>query len=211
MTFHNAIILSCVTAFSLWGCQGTGQTINFDPQALPAGPKAVEAYHDDTLRIAVSPFKDARKQQGKIGRRTHFWGGATNFNAWDGQIGQGMADLAVDYLQQRKWQASHESTENLADVTLSGEVLKLEAQAKSGFGFTDIDVTMEVRFTAKNTIDGSTVRTILGSNGTDTVVFFDPQDVQDLTNDVAKELFDQLFRDLTVKDRAFHLRSELQH
>ena len=86
----------------------------------------------------------------------------------------------------------------------------LESHAKSGFGFTDIEVAMKVHFEAKNTSDGSTVRTILGANGTDTVFFFSPGDMQQLTNETAKELFDQLFGDLTVKDRAFHLRSTLQ-
>ncbi|MGB0908794.1 MAG: hypothetical protein ACPGYT_00385 [Nitrospirales bacterium] len=209
MTLHHAMILSLAATFSLSGCQGKGEMVNFDLQAMPGSPKVVEAYHDDTLRIAVASFKDSRGTQDKIGQRTHFWGGTTNFNAWNGEIGQGMTNLAVDYLTQRKWQTALESGENLADVTLSGQVLKLEAKAKSGFGFTDIDVAMQVRFEAKNTNDGSTVRTVLGSNGTDTVVFFDPTDVETLTNDVAKELFDQLFRDLTVKDRAFHLRSTM--
>ncbi len=209
MTLHHAMILSLAAAFSFSGCQGKGEMVNFDLQAIQGNPKVVEAYHDDTLRIAVPPFKDSRRQHNKIGKRTHFWGGITNFNAWDGEVGEGMANLAVDYLTQRKWQAAHGSEENLADVTLTGQVLKLEAQAKSGFGFTDIAVAMEVRFEAKNTSDGSTVRTVLGSNGTDSVVFFEPTDVQNLTNEVAKELFDQLFRDLSVKDRAFHLRSNM--
>ncbi len=194
----------------LSGCQGKGEMVNFDLEAIPGSPKVVEAYHDDTLHIAVSAFNDSRRQQDKIGKRTHFWGGTTSFNVWNGEIGKGMADLAVQYLTQRKWQAALDSEKDLSDVTLTGKVLKLEGQAKSGFGFTDIEVAMEVRFEAKNTSDGSTVRTILGANGADTVVFFDPKDIQHLTNEVAKELFDQLFRDLTVKDRAFHLRGNLE-
>jgi len=184
--------------------------VNFDLHPMPSNSAPGEAFHDDTLRIAVSPFQDHRQEQSRIGKRTHFWGGTTQFNAWNGQIGEGMADLAVAYLQQRKWHTTRETEENLADVILSGQVLKLNAQAKSGFGFTSFQVWMEVRFEAKNMSDGSTVRTILGANGSDTVLLFSPEDVETLTSDVAKELFDQLFRDLTVKDRAFHLRSNLK-
>ncbi len=210
MTLHRALILSVFTILILSGCQGTGAMVNFDPQTIPHNPKVAEPSHDDTLRISVSPFTDSRGHQNKIGTRTHFWGGTTNFNAWNGQIGEGMANLAVDYLTQRKWQAALGAEGNLSDVTLSGKVLTLEGHAKSGFGFTDIEVSMKVHFEAKNTSDGSTVRTILGANGTDTVFFFSPKDMQQLTNETAKELFDQLFGDLTVKDRAFHLRSTMQ-
>ncbi|MCA9471978.1 MAG: hypothetical protein MRJ96_13360 [Nitrospirales bacterium] len=209
MRFHKVLMFAIITC-TIAGCQGTGQMVNFDPTAMPTRTKVAEPYHDDTLRIAVSPFEDLRKNQANIGKRTHFWGGTTQFNAWDGHVGEGMADLAVSYLQQRQWQAARETGENLSDVILSGQVLKLESQAKSGFGFTDIQVGMQVRFEAKNMSDGSTVRTILGSNGSDTVVFFDPDDVKTLMDEVAKELFDQLFRDLTVRDRAFHLRSNTQ-
>jgi hypothetical protein len=65
-----------------------------------------------------------------------------------------------------------------------------------------------VGFEAKNTVDGSTVRMVLGANGTDTVATFDPKDVEQLTNLVAKDLFNQLFQDLTVKNKTFQLKSD---
>ncbi|WP_447971348.1 hypothetical protein [Nitrospira sp. M1] len=209
MTLHKVCIVFILALCTLPGCQGTGEMVNFNLRPMPSNLHAGEDVHDDTLRIAVSPFQDKRQEQSRIGKRTHFWGGTTQFNAWNGQIGEGMADLAVAYLQQRKWHTTQATEENLSNVILSGEVLKLETQAKSGFGFTDIQVSMQVRFEAKNMSDGSTVRTSLGANGSDTVILFSPKDVETLTSDVAKELFDQLFRDLTVKDRAFHLRSNL--
>ena len=48
---------------------------------------------------------------------------------------------------------------------------------------------------------------VLGSNGSELVIFFDSDDVEKLTNQVAKQLFEQLFRDLKVKDGMFHLGS----
>jgi hypothetical protein len=65
-----------------------------------------------------------------------------------------------------------------------------------------------VAFEAKNGVDGSTVRMVLGANGSDTVATFDPKDVERLTNLVAKDLFNQLFQDLTVKNKAFRLKAD---
>ena len=199
-----------VSIFVFSGCQGSGHTINFDPRALASPSSKAEAHHDSDLTILVNPFQDARDQQRRLGSRTHLWGGVTNFNAWDGQISEGMADLAIQYLREQQWQASkssaHESTASLSDVILSGTVLSLNANAKSGFGFTDITVDMKVRFEAKNTVDGSSVRMVLGANGSDTVVLFAPKDVERLINLVAKDLYKQLFQDLTVKDKTFHIR-----
>ena len=213
MTLRAVFSCSLITLLFLSGCQGTGKVINLDLQALPANSKQLEAYHDDSLVIAVDDFQDLRPEKKRIGTRTHFWGGVTHFNAWDGDIGGGMANLGLEYLKQRQWNAIRQGPGNASspsnpDVTLTGRVLTFEARAKSGFGFTKIDVVLKVGFEAANAVDGSSVRMVLGSNGTDTVVFFDPEDIRELTNQVAQELFDQLFRDLTVKDRAFRLKSQ---
>ena len=194
----------------LSGCQGSGQTINFDPRALASQPTRSEAVHDNDLTIVVEPFQDARSQQRRLGSRTHFWGGVTHFSAWNGQVSEGMADLAIEYLQERQWQASKSTAETSAapssDVTLKGTVLSLNANAKSGFGFTDLTVDMKVRFEAKNTVDGSKVRMVLGANGSDRVAFFAPEEVERLINLVAKDLYHQLFQDLIVKNKAFQIR-----
>ncbi len=195
------LILSIVGTLLLAGCQGTGHTINFEPHALAVDPTGEE----QDLTILVEPFKDARPEKTRLGARTHFWGGVTHFNAWDGDISEGMANLAVKYLQQRPWQASRTDSGS-SDVTLTGTVLSLKANAKSGFGFTDIIVDMRVRFEALNAIDESTVRMVLGAKGSDRVVTFDPQDVDRLINLVAKDLYQQLFQDLEVKNKAFQLR-----
>jgi len=212
-TQANWSMMVLIATMGFVGCQGTGQTINFDPHVSPSTTKA-EAYHDGSLTILVEPFRDSRPQKNRIGSRTHFWGGATHFNVWNGNVSEGMADLALEYLQQRKWQASLAKTSEPgagtppADVILTGDILSFEANAKTGFGFTDIAVQIRVGFEAKNTVDGSTVKMVLGANGTDTVVTFDPKDVEELTNVVAKDLFNQLFQDLTVKDKALHLKSD---
>ena len=193
----------------LSGCQGKGNTINFDPHALPS--TRAQAVHED-LTILVEPFQDARSQKHRLGSRTHFWGGKTHFNAWNGNISEGMADLALEYLHERNWRASQKGAnqsgqDSYQDVTLTGTVLSLNANAKSGFGFTDITVDMRVRFEANNKVDGSTVRMVLGANGSDRVATFSPSDVDYLINVVAKDLYQQLFQDLIVKDKAFRLQS----
>ena len=204
-------LLSIISILVLTGCQGTGQTVNFNPHAISSPPSKTASIDEENLTIVVEPFQDARPDKKRLGVRTHFWGGVTNFNAWNGNMSEGMATLAIEYLQQRHWHASRSvpatKTNPTSDVTLTGTILSLNANAKSGFGFTDITIDMRVRFEAKNNTDGSTVRMVLGAQGSDTVVFFAPQDVEQLLNLVTADLYKQLFQDLTVKNKAFHLQS----
>ncbi|MGV7228195.1 MAG: hypothetical protein ACQ9IQ_05975 [Nitrospirales bacterium] len=190
----------------LSGCQGSGQTVNFEPRALASQPTRVAAVHENDLTIVVEPFEDARPQQHRLGSRTHMWGGVTHFTAWNGRISEGMADLAIEYLQERQWRASKSAAETNSDVIVKGTILSLNANAKSRPGATDITVDMKVRFEAKNKVDGSTVRMVLGANGSDSVAFFAPKDAERLINLVAKDLYQQLFQDLTVKNKAFQIR-----
>lgn len=190
----------------LSGCQGSGQTVNFEPHALASQPTRVAAVHESDLTIVVEPFEDARPQRHRLGSRTHMWGGVTHFTAWNGQISEGMADLAIEYLQERQWRASKSTAETNSDVIVKGTILSLNANAKSRPGATDITVDMKVRFEAKNKVDGSTVRMVLGANGSDSVAFFAPKDAERLINLVAKDLYQQLFQDLTVKNKAFQIR-----
>ncbi len=198
-----------IAGLLLPGCMGTGEVVNLDVEPLSTPPREHTDPVNESLVIAVDTFKDGRSDTKRIGVRTHLWGGVTNFNAWNGEIGDGMANLTVAYLKQDGWNVSRSgsSASNSPDATLSGKVLTWNSRAKSGFGFTKIDVTMKVLFEVTNEGDGRPVRMVLGSNGSSTVVFFDSDDVQTLTNEVAKRLFEQLFRDLTVKDGMFRLSS----
>ena len=207
------LLLSIISILVFTGCQGTGQTVNFNPHALSSPSPKTPVVDEESLTIVVKPFQDARPHQERLGSRTHLWGGVTHFNAWNGNISEGMATLALDYLQQHKqWQASQGTdsstqTSPASDVTLTGTILSLNANAKSGFGFTDITIDMRVRFEARNKVDGSTVRMVLGAKGSDTVAIFSPQDVEELLNLVSYDLYQQLFQDLAVKNKAFHLQS----
>lgn len=204
-------LLSIITIFMFTGCQGTGQMVNFNPHAVSSSSSKTGGVDEESLTIVVKPFKDARPDKKRLGARTHLWGGVTNFNAWGGNISEGMATLAMEYLEQRHWRASRTDhatqTSPTNDVTLTGTILSLNANAKSGFGFTDITIDMKVKFEARNNADGSTVRMVLGAQGSDTVAIFAPQDVEQLLNLVTYDLYKQLFQDLTVKNKAFHLQS----
>ena len=212
MSHRVFIAYALIAGLLLTGCMGTGKVINLDIKPLPTSSRDKKAPPDESLLIVVDPFKDVREDTTKIGLRTHFWGGITKFNAWNGEIGDGMANLTLAYLKQDGWNAHRGGASGTAanpnpDVNLTGQILTWKTRAKSGFGFTQIDVELKVLFEVANAKDGSTVRMVLGTNGTDTVVFFDPQDVQKLTSQAAKQLFQQFFRDLTVKDGTFRLKT----
>lgn len=194
------------------GCAGKGEIIDLDLQALPLR-KTQHMAPPNAPPIYVLTFEDARPVTDRLGVRTHLGGGLTYFTVWGGEVGKGMASLAVEYLQQRGWKATWLRDESQAaaltkGVILSGRILSFAANAKSRFFATDIDVDLKVAFSAKNVTDGSTVRMVLGSNGTETVMIFNPEDVRDLANEVVQELFEELFQDLVIQDGMLRLRSK---
>ena len=86
-----------IAGLLLSGCMGTGEVINLEINPLPtSSSRDKKAPRDESILIVVDAFKDVRKDKKKIGLRTHFWGGITNFNAWKGEIGDGMANLTRD-------------------------------------------------------------------------------------------------------------------
>ena len=95
------------------GCMGTGEVINLNVKPLSTAPREHTDPMNESLVIAVDSFKDGRPDTKRVGVRTHLWGGVTNFNAWNGEIGDGMAKLAVAYLKQAGWNASRTSGERL--------------------------------------------------------------------------------------------------
>lgn len=212
VTLRALLPYALVASLLLPGCVGTGKVVSVDLKPLPLQSHQNESPQKEALLVAVDTFKDGRQDKRRIGLRTHFWGGVTFFDAWKGEMGEGMANLTVDYLKQDGWNAIRSGAKDSAatnspNVILTGQVLNFDTHAKSGFGFTTMDVKLKVRFEATNTADGSSVRMVLGSNGTDTVMSFDPKDLQKLASEVARELFEGLFRDITLENGEFRLRS----
>ncbi len=189
----------------LLGCAGKGEIIPIQVQpTLPGTEKAVKSV--DHLRVAVQSFEDARVTKGRLGVRTHLWGGESYFDVPGGKPGEAAAQALADYLGARGWHVLKQGATDGADVVLSGQVLELAVHAKSGVGFTKITTDTKLAFQAQNTADGSLVRLTLSGAGSDSVFWFDPEDAQALLNDVLADSFAKLVRDTKVEQNRLLLR-----
>lgn len=201
--------LSLMALIMLAGCQSAGPMINVHIKAIELPSEQMRGAAKN-LRILVESFEDARTNKEVLGTWIHSWGRETSFNAWNGEIGQGIAQVAVEYLQQKGWQASlgqsrATSSRNNPDVTLSGKILDLQIQAQSGSLSTQIDVTAKVEFHLKNLVDASTLQLAHGASGTKTVLSFEPEDAEELVNRVLARTFAQLLEGTHVEGRALRL------
>jgi hypothetical protein len=201
-----ASFVSSVVLMVAVGCAGKGDIIpiQLQPAPLSAGHAAKPP---DVVRVSVAPFEDQRQEKNRLGVRTHLWGGESVFNVPGGLPGEAAAQALADYLAARGWQIVKPGTaDNHADVILSGKILDLAVDAKSGVGSTKLTGSSRLAVQARNTSDESQVRMILSGSGSDRVFWFVSDDAQALLNDILNESFDKLMRDVKVEQRMLRLR-----
>ena len=186
----------------LGGCQGTGELINLDLHALQSSTQPTA----QNIHVAVQPFQDLRQQTDQIGLQTHWAGGATYFTAWDGKIGKGMAQTAVEYFQQQGWTTElADANTNSADVVLIGKITDFSAEVNSHFWCNELNVHMELLLEAQNRQDGSSTKISVISDGNDTSLAFEPVDLEKLANAVLKDAFRQFLNDTHIKGKTIKM------
>ncbi len=197
-----------LAALWLGGCAGSGEIVNLDLNVRPL-PQEVAA--DETVKIVVEAFQDQRPDQSRLGVRTHLGGGATYFNVPGGKAGETIAETLADFLRHKGWQVGVKkpgltAAEGRTDILLSGSIRELWATAKSRFFSTKLSVKSSIVVKAYNAVDGSSISITLDGAATDSVFFFSPQKLQDLTNSVLKDSFQKLMFDSRIENRAWRLR-----
>lgn len=197
-----------VVLLAMAGCSGTGQVVNLD---VNVRPMPQEVAPDETVKIVVEAFQDQRADQTRLGYRTHLGGGTTNFNVPGGKAGETVAETLADFLRHKGWQVGVKkpgltAAEGRTDILLTGTIRELWATAKSRFFSTKMDVKSSIVVKAQNMIDGSTTSLTLDGAATDSVWFFSPEKLQELTNSVLKDSFQKLMIDTRVENRAWRLR-----
>jgi hypothetical protein len=201
-----APFVSSIALMVMVGCAGKGDVIPIHLQPAPLrADKAAKP--PDVVRVSVAPFEDQRQEKNRLGVRTHLWGGESVFNVPGGLPGEAAAQALADYLAVRGWQiVKPGATDDHADVILSGKILDLAIEAKSGVGSTKLTGSSRLAVQARNTGDESHVRMTLSGAGSDRVFWFVPDDAQALLNDILNESFDKLMRDVTVEQRMLRLK-----
>ncbi len=188
------VMLSVVT---LSGCAGSGEVIKL---RLHDMMKTNMADAGKNLSVVVAEFSDERPPADHLGSHVCIMGHITYFDLMDGNLGKGVTTAFVDFLQKSGFQATAGNS-GPTDVRITGKITEFSADATGQFLSTNIRVHTIMEFTIANAADGSTVRMTIGAGGTDDVIFFGPEDIESLMNEVLQEGFEELIAKTEVQGK----------
>jgi uncharacterized lipoprotein YajG len=188
----------------LAGCAGAGEVVPLKIQALPSVRSINQNLQD--IKVLVEPFEESAGID-QLGVRTHLGGGQTTFTAQGGRLGLIMARVVADNLKSMGFQVwvrtpTEQDLPEKPDITITGQLQHLSAQARSRVFSTKITAKVKAVIQAANASDRSTVRLNLEGTRENTVFWFEPKEVQELVNRLLKENLDKLLADTDVQNRA---------
>ena len=157
-------------------------------------------------RVIVKPFDDARMDRTRLGSRSHFWGHTSDFDVPKGTVGEAVAKAFVQQLNKRGWQASLDGAGGATpDATISGTIQDLSVTAVSKFGRTELAAKNTMMVRVANS-DESTIQERVMGSGTDEVFWFEPEDAQQLVNEVLERNIEKFIADTKVEGRTVKLK-----
>jgi hypothetical protein len=186
------------------GCAAQGEKIDVKI-STKAGTEA-KPPTDTAVKVAVVPFQDDRIDRSRLGTRQHLWGGESTFALPSSTVGEASARALADYLKQKGWQAALSTNGTGADITITGRVLEVAVDAKSGVAHTTITGRNKMVIQADNSADGSKIRETVSGIGNDTVFWFDPEDAEELLNDLYEKNFERFLADTKLDGKVLKLR-----
>jgi hypothetical protein len=159
------------------------------------------------LRVVVKPFDDARMDRTHLGSRNHFFGSTSYFDLPKGTAGEAVAKALVQHLNKRGWQASLDGAGGATpDATITGTIQDLSVTAVSKFGRTELAAKNTMMVRVANHSDESAAQERVMGSGSDEVFWFDPEDAQQLINEVLERNIEKFIADTKVEGRAVKLR-----
>ena len=198
------VVAVCVTLLA--GCATTGQKVDVVIPTASTGGTA-SAGSGGGPRVVVKSFDDARMDRTHLGSRSHFWGDTSYFDLPKGTVGDAVAKALVQQLNKRGWQASLEgSNGTAADATITGTIQDLSVTAVSRFGRTELAAKNTMMVRVLNHGDESTVQERVLGSGSDEVFWFDPEDAQQLVNEVLEKNIEKFIADTKVEGKTVKLK-----
>lgn len=191
-----------MAGLALSGCAGSGEITKI---RLYDTVSSTMENAGGNLSVAVSSFADQRVPSDHLGTHICLFGGKAYFDLMDGNLGKGVSDAFVSFLQQSGFQAAAGAS-GPADIRITGKVTKFVANATGRFLSTNLNVDTIMEFSIANAADGSTVRMTIGAGGTDDVAFFAPEDLESLVNEVLQEGFEELIEKTKVQGKTLRRR-----
>lgn len=188
------------------GCAGKGEMRLLDVRTPVT---ASSSGLGDQVTIVVEPFEDRRSDKGRVGMRSHLWGGETYFNVTGERPGDVIAQALVERLKNRGWRDRawnvrivQAGSATDADIIISGQVSEFSANAKSRVFSTVVTTGSKITVQARNLRDKSTTtRTVEGTQSR-TVFWFTEEDVQELLAATLQDGINRFISDTMIEQRA---------
>ncbi len=186
-----------MSVMTLGGCAGSGEV--FQLRLHDVMHPSMEQVGGN-LSVVVSDFSDQRPQTKHLGSHVCITGHITHFDLMDSNLGKGVSDAFVDFLQKSGFQVNS-GTSGAADVRITGKVTTFSANATGKFLRTNLEVETIMEFVIANVADGSTIHMTIGAGGTDDITFFGPEDMETLVNEVLQEGFEELIEQTVIQGK----------
>jgi hypothetical protein len=198
------VVAVCI--YMLVGCATKGDRMDVAIPGASSGPSAMSSGSAGP-RVVVKAFDDARLDRTHLGTRSHFWGDTSYFDLPNGSVGEAVAKALVQQLSKRGWQASMDGSGGQApDATITGTIQDLSVNAVSKFGHTEIAAKNTMMVRVANHGDESSIQERLLGSGSDEVFWFEPEDAQQLVNEVLEKNIEKFIADTKVDGRAVRLK-----
>ena len=187
-------------------CAGKGERIDLKVPIVSQAVEKVVAMSSAT--VAIQPFEDDRTDRSHLGTRYHLWGGESHFSLPSGTLGYATAQAFADYLKGKGWNATVAEGNGAvgADMTITGKLVDVGVDAKNGIGQTSLNAKNRMVVQVMNHADGSQVRETLTSTGTNQVFWFDPEDAQELLDELYNKNFQKFVTDTKPDGKTLKLR-----
>lgn len=207
MRHYHVIGIGLLGIIFATGCAGKGERIDLKiPIANGTNEKVVAM---SSAIVAILPFEDNRTDRSHLGTRHHLWGGESHFSLpIDTLLGDATAQAFADYLKRKGWNSTVAKSNGAvgADMTITGKLVDVGVDAKSGIGQTTLNAKSRLVVLVKNHADGSQVRETLTSTGSNQVFWFDPEDAQELLNELYNKNFEKFMTDTKLDGKILNLR-----
>lgn len=195
-----------VCFFAVVGCAGNGDLIPVNVALKPSTVNMTPPGGGGPT-VAVVPFEDSRAERSKLGTRHSVWGRRSDFTPQGGSLSEATAQALASYLTKRGWQAYLASgAAPDVDVVISGRILDLSVNAYGAVGGTEIVAKSKLIIQTKNRIDSSSITETVSHTGNYHVLWFEPQDGEDLLTDVLEKNFEKFAANTRADGKSVRFR-----
>ena len=206
MKHSQFLIIGLLGIFLATGCAGKGERIDLRvPIASGASEKAATM---SSATVEIQPFEDHRTDRSHLGTRFHLWGGESHFGLPNSTLGEATAQAFADYLKGKGWNAAVARGNGTvgADIIITGRLMDVGVDAKSSIGQTALHAKSRMVVQVQNQADGSQVRETLTGAGDNQVFWFEPEDAQELLNELYNKNFEKFVADTRLDGKILKLR-----